>query len=158
MTTGLITTFAIRTAALTDVADIIDVMQAVYAEHNFVFNAVEEAPDLLAFEKYYDQESSAFFVALIEGKTVGTIGVHFTGDNTAEIFRLYLAAHSRGMGIGRRLLNTAVAWARERGARRVVLWSDRRFVAAHPFYEKVGFRQGTGDGNDGVDAQFVMDL
>jgi putative acetyltransferase len=132
----------IRPATGADAASIVDVIQTVYAEYDFVFEAREETPDLLAFDQTYDGRAGAFFVAELAGAVVGSIGVRLGPTGLAEIVRLYLAASLRGQGVGRRLVDAAVAWARANGARVVELWSDTRFTDAHRLYTRYGFVQG----------------
>ena len=64
-------------------------------------------------------------------------------DDAWEICRVYLDKAARGTGLAQRLLSVAEDHARAQGSRRLVLWTDTRFLAAHAFYEKAGYvRQG----------------
>ena len=47
---------------------------------------------------------------------------------------------ARGTGLGRRLLETALAYCRERGMRRVFLWSFAELDDALRLYERAGFQ------------------
>jgi putative acetyltransferase len=132
----------IRSATSADAASIIGVIQTVYAEYAFVFEAGEETPDLLAFGETYDGRAGAFFVAETMGVVVGSIGVRLGPRGVAEIVRLYLARQYRGQGVGRQLVEAAVAWARAHAAQAVELWSDTRFTDAHRLYTRTGFVQG----------------
>ena len=44
-------------------------------------------------------------------------------------------------GAGRALVETALAWCRDEGVARLVLWSDTRFERAHRLYDRMGFRR-----------------
>jgi GNAT superfamily N-acetyltransferase len=46
----------------------------------------------------------------------------------------------RGQGVGRALVERVEAWARERGAARVVVTTALRRAGAHAFYERLGFK------------------
>jgi GNAT superfamily N-acetyltransferase len=52
---------------------------------------------------------------------------------------MYLRADARGMGIGKRLLEGAIAWCRARGAKRVVLDTTEQMTGAIALYEANGF-------------------
>ena len=61
-----------------------------------------------------------------------------------EVKRIYLMHRVQGSGIGVRLMNEAVAFAAEAGARRVLLGVYEKNVRAVAFYERFGFtRVGT---------------
>jgi GNAT superfamily N-acetyltransferase len=52
------------------------------------------------------------------------------------VTNVYTVPEYRGRGVGARLLDVAVAWARERGLEFLVLWPSATSV---PFYERSGF-------------------
>lgn len=62
-----------------------------------------------------------------------------THDTEAEILGLVVAADARGSGIGRMLLERAVAWAVEHGCASVRVRSRVERERAHRFYEREGF-------------------
>jgi GNAT superfamily N-acetyltransferase len=47
---------------------------------------------------------------------------------------------ARGSGLGRRLINEAIAFSEARGYRSIVLWTVRSLEAAAHLYHDVGFR------------------
>jgi GNAT superfamily N-acetyltransferase len=57
-----------------------------------------------------------------------------------QIERVRVAAAERGTGIGRAMIEWAVAECRERGCGLVQLTSDKRRSGAHEFYEALGFQ------------------
>ena len=70
---------------------------------------------------------------------LGTCGVFPLDARTLELRKMYLHARSRGRGVGRRLLDAAVAWARDHGAARLVLDTTHPMTQAIAFYESHGF-------------------
>ncbi len=61
--------------------------------------------------------------------------------NDLEIKRIYLLHPFQGSGIGRRLMAEAMAFARTRGCRRLLLGVHSRNTGAIAFYEKLGFEK-----------------
>lgn len=154
--------FAVRVAHFEDVDDILGVIRRVYHEYGFAFEATEETPDLLDFDRTYDQQTGIFFVGVVSDRVVGTIGVRWVEATVVEILRLYLDAAYRGQGLGRRLLKAAIGWARHQQAQQVSLWTDTRFITAHKLYTRTSFVRGgvrhLKDVNNSVEYQFMLTL
>jgi GNAT superfamily N-acetyltransferase len=75
------------------------------------------------------------YVASLDGQTVGSVTLSHHGD-TSGIWAMGTDPEAQGRGIGRRLLSTALADCRERGAKRFFLGAT---PAGFPLYEKLGF-------------------
>jgi GNAT superfamily N-acetyltransferase len=84
---------------------------------------------------------AALWVAECEGEVVGAIGMTEEGDGVARLRWFIVAPNARGTGIGTRLLDGAVGWARERNLRRVVLFTISVLVDAARLYRRAGFRK-----------------
>ena len=80
------------------------------------------------------------FVALEDETVIGTCGIVPTQPGEFELVKLAVASSARGRGIGRQLVNACLSHARQLGARRVVLLSNSRLLAALRLYERAGFR------------------
>lgn len=129
----------IEPAGGVDVPAVVEVIGRVFAEYGFVWDPASEVPDLLDFARHYGGDAGAFWVARRSGRVVGSVGVERLPDGRAELHRLYLDAGLRGRGVGLALVQTVLAWCRERGIRHLLLWSDTRFDHAHRLYERLGF-------------------
>jgi putative acetyltransferase len=114
------------------------VVQSVFEEYGFHFQLDGWDSDLADIATAYLQDG-AFWVALDGAHVVGCIGVKPHGALVCELKRLYVLASHRGHRLGERLSLQAIDWARERGFRRVELWSDKKFPHAHALYECLGF-------------------
>ena len=57
-----------------------------------------------------------------------------------EVAKMAVASEAQGRGVGRLLLEAAIAWARERGAGRLYLESNARLTPALHLYASAGFR------------------
>lgn len=60
-------------------------------------------------------------------------------EGTAQLRMLYVEPMFRGRGIGRRLVEEAVAFSRKSGYRRIMLWTQDCLVSARRIYEGAGF-------------------
>jgi len=102
-----------------------------------------DQPDLQAIPDFYQTGAGQFWVALYANAVVGTIGLHDIGGGAAALRKMFVAAPWRGRepGVAQRLLDTLLAWSRARGLHHVYLGTTVKFLAAHRFYEKHGFRE-----------------
>jgi putative acetyltransferase len=80
------------------------------------------------------------FVAVRDEDVLGTCAVIPHGAGVVELAKLTVAPAAQGQGLGRRLVEACLAFAREHDIRRVVLVSSSRLPAALRLYEAMGFR------------------
>lgn len=102
-----------------------------------------EQPDLASIPSFYQRGVGNFWVALHEGTVVGTIALLDIGHGEAALRKMFVAPAFRGAkhGVATRLLETLLAWSRARAVRQIYLGTTAKFLAAHRFYEKNGFRE-----------------
>lgn len=128
-------------ATMADVPAVMLLIGRVFAEYGLLLMPAFEVPDLLRFNHVYTPPHGAFWIVRDAARVVGSVGVERLDARTAELHRLYLDANLRGRGIGRSLVETVLAWAREERIERLVLWSDTRFEQSHRLYRRLGFEQ-----------------
>lgn len=87
----------------------------------------------------------AFWIAVSGGDVAGSVALRDLGGDAFELKRMYLRSAHRGCGTGKRLLATALDWARANGARKVRLDTTERMLAARRLYESTGFVQVPGE-------------
>ena len=80
------------------------------------------------------------FMAYAAAEAVGCVALIPMRDGIYELSKMAVSPHLRGRGIGRRLLQHAIAQARGLGARALFLGSNTRLKNAVHLYESVGFR------------------
>lgn len=92
-----------------------------------------------AFLRDFKPGREQCWVAEVEGAMAGSIFLTDDGGGLSRLRLLYVEPFARGLGIGNALVNTCLAFARERGYGAVWLWthtileSARRIYAAHGF-------------------------
>ena len=98
-----------------------------------------------AFEEITRSAENTLVVAEIEGAIVGTLqltlipNLTMQGGKRALVEAVFINEKYRGLGIGRKLMQWAVDTARESGCCMVQLTTNKQRVAAHQFYESLGF-------------------
>jgi GNAT superfamily N-acetyltransferase len=76
----------------------------------------------------------------VDGDRVGCVFCVREDETTARLRILLVDPSARGHGLGRRLVETCLAFARTAGYRRMVLWTNDPLVAARSIYLAAGFR------------------
>jgi putative acetyltransferase len=79
------------------------------------------------------------FMAYAGAEAVGCVALIPMLDGVYEISKMAVSPHLRGRGIGRRLLQHAIAQARRIGAKSLFLGSNTQLKDAVHLYESVGF-------------------
>jgi len=129
----------IRHVRASDVPEVIALVRDVLEEFGLRFGEGAKTDEELAdLPVSYDAHGGVFFVA-VDPSIVGTCGVFPVGPGTFELRKMYLRAVSRGHGVGKRLLDAAIAWTREQGAEQMVLDTTEQMTRAIAFYEANGF-------------------
>ncbi len=131
----------IRPATQADVPQIVKLIDEVWAEYGCVLNTDIEEQYLLTPAEYFHGKNGEFWVVEADGKIVATCAVQMNDKTTAELKSLYVHKDARKRGLGFQLAEMAIAYARDKGAIEVILWSDTRFEAAHRLYERLGFKK-----------------
>lgn len=111
----------------------------------------------------HDPEREAAWIAEVQGRRVGCVFCVRKGEQTAQLRILLVTADGRGRGLGRRLVDEAVGFARAAGYGRMVLWTNAPLVAARQIYLARGFQLVDEErhhsfGVDLVGQTYVLDL
>ena len=95
---------------------------------------------LAAYIRNHDPEWERAWIAWQGDRRVGSIFCVRAGERTAKL-RLFLTVPQvRGTGLGQRLLDECVTWARARGYTRMRLWTHESHRAACALYKRNGWR------------------
>jgi len=82
-----------------------------------------------------------FLIARHDGRAVGCGAIRLIDETTAEVKRMYSEPSLRGKGVGRAVLQSLEAAARDLGVRRLVLETGVHQHAALGLYRSAGFTQ-----------------
>lgn len=77
--------------------------------------------------------------ALVEGAVLGTCALRREDADTFELCKMAVAPEARGRNLGDALMRAALAWARQRGVKRLYLVTNSALGPALGLYRKHGF-------------------
>jgi DNA-binding MarR family transcriptional regulator/GNAT superfamily N-acetyltransferase len=125
-----------------DMGAVVQQQAELYARE-YGFNSEFEAllAEIVAqYLRQFDPSSERCWIAEKNGKVVGSVFVVRENENTARLRMLYVDASTRGMGIGKRLVEETIQFARRVGYTRMELWTTSVLVDAARLYQKAGFQ------------------
>lgn len=134
-------TITIRPIEARDNAAIAGIIMSVFGEYGLLgqdgFSFSD--PILHQLSEVYNQKGSAYWVVELDGIVSGGVGIAPMEDGYCELQKLYFLPSVRGMGIARRMVITALEFARQQGYDYCYLESTATLKESLKLYESVGF-------------------
>jgi len=90
----------------------------------------------------YNKDGFAYFIITDEKKVIGGGGIQAlkgTNENICELQKVYLKKEYRGMGIGKRILELCIEFAKESKYDSIYLETFPNMKEAQKLYKKLGF-------------------
>jgi GNAT superfamily N-acetyltransferase len=94
---------------------------------------------LADFVDNYDPAKARSWIAERRGERVGCVFLEPGEGDGAKLRLLLVEPPARGLGLGRRLVDECVSFAREAGYSEITLWTQSILTAARAIYAAVGF-------------------
>ena len=129
------------------------------------FFETKVAKDLAEFISRYDETRDGFWLALESERVEGAIAIDGIKASDAGVhLRWFIVSDAlRGSGLGRKLMETALRFCREKAYRKVYLWTFDGLRAARHLYEAMGFElveqhEGKQWGTEVIEQRFELQL
>jgi DNA-binding MarR family transcriptional regulator/GNAT superfamily N-acetyltransferase len=91
------------------------------------------------FLQEFDPATDACWIAERDGRIVGSVFVVDAGNGTAQLRLLYVEPETRGLGVGKLLVEQVIRFARDKRYRKIRLWTQSELLAARKLYAAAGF-------------------
>jgi DNA-binding MarR family transcriptional regulator/GNAT superfamily N-acetyltransferase len=92
------------------------------------------------FLKEFDPKKERAWIAEKDGENVGCVFLVKQSDEVARLRMLLVDPKARGLGIGKRLVEECIRFARGRGYKKIILWTNDILVTACHIYRETGFK------------------
>lgn len=122
---------------------VVDVILPIQREEFGIPITLADQPDLLDIQNHYQKGRGNFWVALHTGEIVGTLCLLDIGNHQGALRKMFVKAPFRGskFGVAHRLMDVLLEWCELQGVREIYLGTTAKYLAAHRFYAKRGFRE-----------------
>lgn len=103
--------------------------------------SLQEQPDLLDINQFYQQKGGEFWVATSNGNVIGTIGLMLKEHHCAVMKKFFVKKEFRSQKVGLALYRKLIAFAKAANVKHIILGTPSVAHAAHKFYENAGFHK-----------------
>jgi N-acetylglutamate synthase-like GNAT family acetyltransferase len=116
---------------------------ALYAQeygYNEEFEALV-AEIVAHFIQNLDAKRERCWIAEMHGEIVGSVFLVKKSASVAKLRLLLVEPQARGLGLGKKLVEECVKFARQAGYKKVTLWTQSDLYAARGIYKEAGFKR-----------------
>ena len=92
------------------------------------------------FINNYDPQKERCWIAEMQGEQVGSVFCVKASEEVAKLRLLLVDPKVRGLGLGTRLVEECIRFAKRSGYKKLTLWTNDVLVEARHIYEKKGFK------------------
>jgi DNA-binding MarR family transcriptional regulator/GNAT superfamily N-acetyltransferase len=106
----------------------------------------------------FDPEREKGWIAEVDGERAGCVFLVRKSATVAQLRLLILRPEARGLGLGGRLSDECIAFARAAGYRKLTLWTQSNLTAARAIYQSRGFELKESEPNAAFGQQLVSEV
>jgi DNA-binding MarR family transcriptional regulator/GNAT superfamily N-acetyltransferase len=92
------------------------------------------------FIEKFDSQRERCWIAELDGAPAGSVFVVRKTDKIAKLRLLIVDPKARGLGLGKRLVDECLRFAKDAGYSSMTLWTQSILTAARGIYQRAGFR------------------
>jgi DNA-binding MarR family transcriptional regulator/GNAT superfamily N-acetyltransferase len=136
------TSYVLRPPRAGDLGWVVHRQGALYEEewgYNEEFEALT-AEIVASFVQHLQPNKERCWIAEKDGEIVGSVFLVSKSKTVAKLRLLLVEPAARGQGIGSRLIDECVRFARQAGYKKITLWTQSELLAARRLYKKAGFK------------------
>lgn len=95
---------------------------------------------LCDFVKNFHHGKEQSWIAEADGKIIGSVFLARETDEISKLRLLYVESDARGLGLGTRLVEECVNFAKQAGYQKMKLWTQSCLISARRIYKQFGFK------------------